>query len=421
MLNPNTGFQIQKGSVEVKKLLNDHWIIDNGILVPPQDIRHLYVKKNDYLLNNKWHSRNKTKTINPDTGKYISYRTALNKDFIIQHDNDKVSLIPKDKSNYGKTMQSWLKKDTKAYIQAEEDGLFETKKVYLPNLDQDGKSVMVTVDSPQFTQMINDGFTYDEKKNLLKYPKYETVVEVTFPVSSEDVNGLLQSNNITLIVDGERINIPINTLRKTVEYINQVFFYKYHTGELRSISGGQHVKFGIAFQGLKNCTIVALEKHCDKHKYDLKNKFYKLYKKYKYGVYGNDYNNIAMSLQLQIRVHLPNKEKVCFGKKTYKRAVFDCQYTSNHISEWNPENKTIDSKDKPVKWQSTNPEYVPEKLNQIQNIHGSLSNPTLIEYPEHIERLSHEIIITDDSKDYCIDYKKKQHVNTYRLFYKKIY
>ena len=129
--------------------------------------------------------KNKTKVINPDTGKFVSYRTAIGKkDFDIEYyQNDKIRLIPKDKSNYEKTIEQkerpsyWLKKRTNAFKKAEEDNLFQVKKVYLPNLDEKNNPVMVAINSLQFAQMINDGFTYDEKKNLLRYPKYETVVE----------------------------------------------------------------------------------------------------------------------------------------------------------------------------------------------------------------------------------------------------
>ena len=380
MFNPNTGFRIRKESAEVNKLLQDGWVAKNHVLIPPDNIKANYVLHNHYVLNTKWHTKNKTKVINPDTGKLVAYRTASGKkEFDVEYyDNDKIRLIPKDKSNYEKTIaQNWLKKETKAFKKAEEENLFQVKKVYLPNMDQDGNPVMVVIDSLQFAQMINDGFTYDEKKNLLRYPKYETVVEVKFPVSTADVETLMGENprNITLVTGDERTNIPINTLRKTTEYINQVFFYKHHDGELRGTSGGHHVKFGIAFYGLKNCVISALEEHCNKHKYDLTTKFYNLYKKYKYGVYGHDYNDIARSLQLQIKVHVSNNTPIIFGKKTYKRALFVCNYDNNHVSKWNPEEKTLETKDKPSKWVTLS--YDPKTLNQIQNIHGSLNSPTL--------------------------------------------
>ena len=157
--------------------------------------------------------------------------------------------------------------------------------------------------------------------------------------------------------------------------------------------------------GSQNCVIAALEKHCDNHTYDLKTKFHKLYRKYRYGVYGSDYDDIAKALQLQIKVHLPMGDVVQFGKKIYKRACYECKYENNHISQWDKNDKTIDMVDKPVKWVTINPMYRPKLLNQIQNIHGNLENPTLVEYKDRIERLSHELIMADTGEEYLIDYK----------------
>ena len=423
MYNPNTGFRLKKD--EKESFLRQKWTIsgDPKYLVPPNDIKENYIKGEYYLLNTKWHTNNKTRVINPDTGKTLAYRTALKKnEFDIRYHDKKISLIPKNKWGYEKTIDQkdqdsyWLKKGTTAYNTAAENDMFQVKKVYLPNMDEKNNPIMVAIDSPQFESMINDGFTYDEKQNLLRYPKYEMVVEVKFPVSTADVKAVLDENPRTLtLVVGERYNIPVGTLTETTKFINKVFYYKDHIGELHGSTGGHHVKFGIAFQGIKNCVIQALEVHCEKYNYGLALKFAKLYKKYKYGVYGQDYHDISKTLQLQIKVFLPkrvNAEQQVFGKKSYKRAMFECEYENNHITE-----RTINTVDKPVVWSDTLP-YT--DINNIVNVCGDFKKPTRIEYKDRILRLNSETIFderTDD--DYVVNYKNTNTTTVISYFTRK--
>jgi hypothetical protein len=411
MINPYTGSEIKKDGVVYKKLLDTGFVLQtkNGyeFLKPPVS-GFIKTPRGHYIDAVAYHKKNKTPLYNPDTGKLINFATAKKKsDYTLEYYGMDVRMIPKDKINYEKTKELWwIKKGTKAFTQLKNEDKLLIKEVYLPNL-VNGKPRMIPLDSPQFAELIHDGFTYDEKINLLQYPRYETIVEFK-KCSNNDVKQLLDENphTISLYVDG---NITIINTRNPDDIATLVNKLLHYNGgddiSLRGVSGGEYVKFGIAFDGIANCVISELDKHCQLHNYGLDHVLQRLYIRYRHGVYGNDYNDIAKALQLSIVVHYPpysEESVVVFPKgRKMKRATFDCAYQNHHITS---RKSTINYRDKPVVWED-NISIDNFNICEIVNVGGRLEHPNQIELEEMVHRRRYEIIIGDNGEEFKIDYE----------------
>lgn len=375
MKDPRTNRRITRGDTNYVNLINLGFKEENNILVPPKNIIKNYIKlPNNYILQEFYYTINKIKSVYPETGKTIQYTTALKKsDFDIIHDNLSFKIVPKDKTNYDKTTEGhWLKKGTKAHTLAETNDKIIKKMVYAPNKN------MIPIDSEQFAKLIDNGYIYDEKKNLLRYPINIHIADISYPVGASDLQFIIDSNinKIMITFNNEMKEIELGSLTKIAASINKEIFYTEDKEcQLKGIEGGTEVMFGIAFDGKKNCLISELEKHCliTNNYPETKPILEKLYQKYKHGVFGEkDYIEIGKKLKLQIHVSLPFKNIIIFGKHR-TRADFHCRYNNNHIfteyKEWD-QKKLIEVDE--IKWDGVD-------VSNIVNVLGDLNNPSEIE------------------------------------------
>lgn len=106
----------------------------------------------------------------PKTGKEIKYNTAVKKgEYTIEYDLSdakKIRMIPVNKSLFDKIKDEneneyWLLKTSKAHTYAKTNNMIVQKLVYAPNKN------MIPIDSVQYNQLINDGYIYDERANLI--------------------------------------------------------------------------------------------------------------------------------------------------------------------------------------------------------------------------------------------------------------
>ena len=378
MIDPRTNRRINKDDTNYVNLINLGFKDENNILVPPQNIIKNYIKlANNYILQEFYYNKNKIKSIYPDTGRSIQYATALKKsefDFIYDNINLSFKIVPKNKTNYDKTNEGfWLKKGTKAYILAETNNKIIKKMVYAPNKN------MIPIDSEQFAALIDSGYIYNEKKNLLIYPVHIHIADISYPVGASDLQFIIDSNinKITITFNSEMKEIALGSLTQIAASINKEIFYTEDKEcQLQGIQGGTDVIFGIAFDGKKNCLISELEKHCliTNNYPDTKPILEKLYQTYKHGVFSaRDYTEIGKKLKLQIHVSYPPfKDIIIFGKHR-TRSDFHCRYNNNHIfteyKEW--DQKVLTEVDE-IKWDDID-------ISKVINVLGDLKNPSEIE------------------------------------------
>jgi hypothetical protein len=386
--NPETGLLIEKDGVAFKKLIKMGFKEENNTLIPKDPDN--YIKLLNYYINPKiYHTLNKNKSVFPDTGKELQYKTMFkteerrdNFNIVFNNEEKTFKIIPNDKSNYEKTTENnWLKKDTPAYRLADADGLLLKKMVYAPN------KMMIPVNSFQYNELINDGYLYDEKENLLVYPTIHTFEkEVSYPIGHNDISSEHLDGITTLTLEYDDALIEIN-IKKAVFNINKYLFYaETKSGILRGINGGNHVKFGIAFgesndtKQPDNCLISELETHCLKtHKYIEKQKVIQdLHIKYKNGVSGGyNYEYISKKLGLKIVVKYPpygEDDKIIFGNHRETRAMFVCNYFNNHIQHELIENKNKEE----ITYDTLTWDLIKEEPNKIVNIIGNMKEPIMV-------------------------------------------
>jgi hypothetical protein len=389
IINPETGSHIENNGFVYKNLILNGFKDVGGVMIPDDKNLANFIKlENYYILPKIYHQNNKTKAVFPDTGKELQYRTMFkteerrnNFSIVLNNEEKTFKIIPNNKTNYEKTKDGhWLKKGTPAYISANNSNIILKKMVYAPN------KKMIPVDSSQFNKLINDGFSYDEKENSLINPVVHLPEQkVQFPCGEIVFPSKITS--LTLHYDDRIQGININEIS---EDINKYLFYsESKNGILYAISGGDYIKFGIAFDGAKNCLISELEQHClVKNKYIKTEKIIQdLYIKYKNGVYGSDdYEDISKKLKLKIIVRYPpynEHDKVIFGKDRGTRSMFYCNYNNNHIDtsvkkKWTDKPTIIHDR---LTWGK-----IPETPNQIVDILGSFDFPISVETNDTIYR-----------------------------------
>ena len=346
MINPLTGRLIKKDGTKYKNLINSGFSDIKSVLTP-NDMTEFYEVKsgdtsaNHFIHRDIYHLKQNTEVINPLTGRPISYKTAKqkkgftlgfenkDKDKINQH----VTLIPDNKYDYDKVSPVstgyWIKKGTKHHSELKKNKMLLEKMVHAT------KDRLIPVGSPQFIAMITDGYTYNEKKNVLEYPVVDHVFEVDTKIEKDIMDEImsLSPNSITLICDGKHTDIPTTSRKAIRKLLNDVIHYQLEEkADIQIVvnSGGTDVKISIAFDGTKNCVIAALEEHFTKHNYIYD--FGKLYTTYKYGVYGNDYEDISRKLKTSINIRLPLGNSLTYGKKRTDRAAFHGSYNNHHVS-----------------------------------------------------------------------------------------
>lgn len=395
MFNPISGKSFVENDRIWDKLIVDGFkkkkINNIEMMVPPDEKLSEYIKlQTHYIAIKQYHSNKNTPVIYPNTGKKIKYETAKKKhlQFTIEYnsqDPTKIKMIPVDKSDYEKHIDNyWIKKGTKAFINAEKSDKILKKMVYAPN------KKLIPINSKQANKLIKDGYEYDDKKNILLYPLKLHNAEVVYPCGASDLSFITNNNinKLSLTLDDDSIiDINMNTLTKIANTINKYLYYtSTKTGLIIGIEGGDEVKFGIAFDGEKNCVITALEKHMKKNNYDVSNVINALYTHFKHGVYGSDdYDYICKKLQLRIKVTYPPygpDDYIKFGNKNNKqRAMFECRYQNYHISSTKSDNLNAEKKiiyfdelqwDKLIKEENV-------KLSDVCNIIGKMSDPACVE------------------------------------------
>jgi hypothetical protein len=404
MFNPLSSRIIVKDGTKYLQLLEKGFTDINNIITP-RDTADFYTfehptrKEIVYLKKDIYHKKSKTLVVNPKNGKNIEYKTALTKkDFTVYYHDDKtVQLIPHDKHQYEKVKHTpqnphgyWIRKMSPQYKLLVNEDMIDTKMVYAT------KNRLIPVSGEQFKQMIMDGYTYDEKINVLKYPVEDKMFVINGMIEKYDVNEImaLNPNSVALIIDGSPSIVP--TGRKAMrDYINNTIYYTLEENrdaliEIAVNTGGDNVKISIAFDGERNCVIQELERHFTAKGYIYD--FTGLYKKYKYGVYGSDYETLSRMLMMSITIKLPLGESLVYGKKREKRSAFSCMYNNHHVS-------MISKKiDKETVWVDS---FEDQDIVNIVNMIGK--PPTMIETDTTIFRLKTIDILNDAMKCVRVD------------------
>ena len=337
MFNPNNGRTIEKGGRAYKALIRKEFTDQDGTLVPEDPETYYEIPSQDqtprYFINRVlYHKKNNTQVVNIDTGTRIKYTSALKKkDTKIIYVGDKdVILVPNNKFNYEKVQDTpdrpngyWIKKGTKKHAQLKKNNELLQRMVYATS------EQLIPVGGDQFKQMVQDGYEYDEKKNVMKYPVVTLVTEIkerTITKTEIDTVLATKPTSITLHIGDQTVAVGSRTRGEIRNFVNTRIFYAREDNPglpvtLRSSSGGNIVKISIAFMGEKNCVIQSLEKHFKAKNYEYD--FTALYKQYMYGVYGKDYETLSKTLHMKITINTP-RDKIVYGAKRDKRSSFEC-------------------------------------------------------------------------------------------------
>jgi hypothetical protein len=414
MLNPDTNKNISKDSNTYKLLIKNDFNDIDGILIPVVQSKYVKLPSGEYLENHLYHKEVNTEVRFPKNGKLIKYKTAIKKDdYNLIFENNQIVMTPLDKSEFDKLENgTWILKGSKAHKQADIDNKIIKKWVYAPTKKK------IPVGSHQFNKLVEHGYTYDAKTNVLAYPVENHMADISYPLGISDLNSIMESKSdetkvtaLILIHSDQTTYIKVSELSKIVSQINNILYYDdAKAGILSWTTGGHEIKFGIAFNSGtdKNCVISELEKHCIKNNYtETAAIIAEMYIKYKYGVMYDDYEDISRRLLMKIVINLPNNGKIVFGGKRKQRTSFDCYYYNNHITQ-NP------ILHKNVKKVDILPELTyPDDFQDVINIFGDMQTPYEIETLDKISRSKYAMF--EDKK---IDLEGE--ISPVALFTKKI-
>jgi hypothetical protein len=388
MLNPLTNKDISENGRVFKKLINDGFIVIEGILTPPDTNGYIQTPEGYIHVDNYFKTYS---TINPDTGRIIKYPSAKKKTSFTIHtdgENDKFYLIPNDKTEYAIHIDNhWLLKGSKAHTHAMNANEIKVKTVHVSENEE------IDVNSGMYNRLIADGYKYDEKTNLLSYPVEIFTLKISSDTKYIDIKTLILKNlkNVYMVFgDGTHINVPFDNIARMTTFIHLKLRYNDTPCLLHCVKAEQKIMFGVAFRGDKNCVIVEAEKHCSYHKYNIQPILNALHIKFKNGVYGNDYEYISKKLQMAIVVSIPDGCKITWGKNRKQRAMLNINYNNNHVwkERQNKKNVVINEGSLFDGLEPTN----------IVNIWGDMKDPIQIETRDKILRVSHRTIAgyTDD-------------------------